>query len=109
MKVIGMKPITYKCSCCNDFVTTEKEYGSYPYKLTGPHKLSVTCRNVKIKDMYGEEIEITPLEEAAYSIIMGIQIATPDYMKNPKAQMVVRAGLDWFREYHAKTYMRLLD
>ena len=104
-----MQKISYRCSCCNDLVTTEKEYKYYPYKLFGPHRLSITCRNVKIKDMYGEDIEITPLEEAAYSIIMGVQIATPNYMTNPKAQKVVRAGLDWFREYHARTYMRLLD
>lgn len=104
---MAKQQIQWRCGCCNKIQTSEKEYGSYPYRLD---QMSISCRNQNITNHFtGESAEVTPLEEAAYSMIMGIQLVAKDYMVNPKAQQAVRKGLDWFRQYHADTYMKLLD
>jgi|5B_taG_2_1085324.scaffolds.fasta_scaffold220306_2 hypothetical protein len=103
-----MQKISWKCGCCNEIQTSEKEYKTFPYKI---NQMSISCKNKKVTNHFsGQSAEVTPLEEAVYSMIMGVQIfAGKSYMTNPKAQKVVRAGLDWFREYHAANYMTLLD
>jgi hypothetical protein len=102
-----MQKISWKCGCCNKIQTSEKEYKSFPYRI---NQMSISCKNQKVTNHFsGQSTEVTPLEEAVYSMIMGVQIAAPNYMANPGAQKVVRAGLDWFREYHAANYMTLLD
>ena len=103
-----MQKIRWKCGCCNEIQTSEKEYKTFPYKIS---QMSISCKNQKVTNHFsGQSTEVTPLEEAVYSMIMGVQMfAGKSYMTNPGAQKVVRAGLDWFREYHAANYMTLLD
>jgi len=105
---IDKQKISWICSCCNEHQESEKEYASYPYNISD---LSISCKNTKVTNPFSrEEAELTPLEEAAYALIMGAQIAAGDtYFYNSSAQKIVRVGLDWFREYHAESYMKLLD
>jgi len=100
--------ISWKCGCCNKTQTSDKEYRTFPYRI---NMMSIWCKNKEVTNHFsGETVEVSPLEEAVYSMIMGAQIvAGKTYMTNPGAQKVVRAGLDWFRENHAVSYMKLLD
>jgi hypothetical protein len=100
--------ITYEDNTGNK-VTTDRKYTKFPYDLNQVAFLEKGHDMLNVRNPFsGEVYMLSPVEESVYSMIMGAQMM-PGYMTSPKLQNIVRQGLDWVRDNHAKAYMALLD